>query len=603
MDPHDHDRERVERIRAPRNSSRSPSTSAARIPHGPSTSLPSIRNLHLPPSRHAAPAQQHSPSEFLPGSSYGPPGFFAGTQRSPALASAYPAPAYEERRMSFDRSAPGGWTQPPSSTYPEQHISPPEAESDQDQNESEHGPPKKKRRRQALSCTECKRRKIKCDRAHPCGPCARRSEPDKCQWHVIEPVDKYVTRSEWDELYTRYRMLEDRCIRLEKLVVQLHPELTEYEAGAGYSITVSSSTTQRPVPSRLHPLAGSAIPGPGADSRGGNQHIIPNTPLSALPGPGPGPRHGPGSAIPAPPVGSSIGADNSASSRSGSAPPPVHPTAQTAVPHLPTRSDRRTSASGSRASFSAASERPVLHQVSEAARGRPFTAPSPHSYTFRPPPPPPENPPSHLLPRSHSGFTQGRSSAVPESSSTSSPRMYATRPSGRSYPSPLSAVSTGRHMPSDKGSPESTHEEPEGRYSSRYSRDTAHERSMEFERPDPDLRRRDTESKNEEAQTSEADDALRLRHNRSASLAYQTRRSFLSNRFTTDEISVSASSFTFQPKLKYARSDGSVSPSPRFQSPEVPPNPQKRPRLDSLYLNVPSCGSVSETSPPALAVH
>ncbi|QRV88596.1 Fungal specific transcription factor domain [Ceratobasidium sp. AG-Ba] len=50
--------------------------------------------------------------------------------------------------------------------------------------------PKKRRRRQALSCTECKRRKIKCDRQHPCGPCARRSEADKCHWNVVEPADK-----------------------------------------------------------------------------------------------------------------------------------------------------------------------------------------------------------------------------------------------------------------------------------------------------------------------------------------------------------------------------------------------------------------------------
>ncbi|THU96215.1 hypothetical protein K435DRAFT_778669 [Dendrothele bispora CBS 962.96] len=49
-------------------------------------------------------------------------------------------------------------------------------------------PNKKKRRRQALSCTECKRRKIKCDRKQPCSPCTRRGEQAKCQWHVVESV-------------------------------------------------------------------------------------------------------------------------------------------------------------------------------------------------------------------------------------------------------------------------------------------------------------------------------------------------------------------------------------------------------------------------------
>ena len=130
-----------------------------------------------------------------------------------------------------------------------------------------------------------------------------------------------MLRSEWDELYARYRLLEERCIRLEKLVLQLHPELTEnppYEAGAAHPATVSSLAAQRPVPARLHPLAGSSISGSGANPRAGNQHITPNTPLSALPGPGPSPRHGPSPVIPSYTVSSSVGAENSASSRSGS---------------------------------------------------------------------------------------------------------------------------------------------------------------------------------------------------------------------------------------------------------------------------------------------
>ncbi|OCH93838.1 hypothetical protein OBBRIDRAFT_252755 [Obba rivulosa] len=76
------------------------------------------------------------------------------------------------------------------------------------------GPPKKKRRRQALSCTECKRRKIKCDRAQPCGPCAKRGEHAKCQWHIIEPMEKYVTRGEYDELRARFDELEAVVSRL-----------------------------------------------------------------------------------------------------------------------------------------------------------------------------------------------------------------------------------------------------------------------------------------------------------------------------------------------------------------------------------------------------
>ncbi|KAI0748442.1 hypothetical protein C8Q80DRAFT_1120889 [Daedaleopsis nitida] len=55
---------------------------------------------------------------------------------------------------------------------------------------------------------ECKRRKIKCDRANPCGPCVRRGEQAKCQWHIIEPMEKYVTRAEFDELRSRVHDLE-----------------------------------------------------------------------------------------------------------------------------------------------------------------------------------------------------------------------------------------------------------------------------------------------------------------------------------------------------------------------------------------------------------
>lgn len=76
------------------------------------------------------------------------------------------------------------------------------------------GPPKKKRRRQALSCTECKRRKIKCDRNQPCAPCSRRGEQAKCQWHIVEPVEKYVTRAEYDELKAKFDELWNLVHRL-----------------------------------------------------------------------------------------------------------------------------------------------------------------------------------------------------------------------------------------------------------------------------------------------------------------------------------------------------------------------------------------------------
>ncbi|KAH9479948.1 hypothetical protein JR316_0008545 [Psilocybe cubensis] len=54
---------------------------------------------------------------------------------------------------------------------------------------------------------ECKRRKIKCDRTQPCAPCTRRGEEAGCQWHIVEPVEKYATKAEFDELKARFEQL------------------------------------------------------------------------------------------------------------------------------------------------------------------------------------------------------------------------------------------------------------------------------------------------------------------------------------------------------------------------------------------------------------
>ncbi|KAG8892766.1 hypothetical protein FRB99_002457 [Tulasnella sp. 403] len=91
----------------------------------------------------------------------------------------------------------------------------------------ENGQPlKKKRRRQALSCTECKRRKIKCDRQNPCSPCTRRGEADRCRWITQEPMpdtlspssasEKFVTRAEYD-------VLQQKVAQLEALVASIAP--------------------------------------------------------------------------------------------------------------------------------------------------------------------------------------------------------------------------------------------------------------------------------------------------------------------------------------------------------------------------------------------
>ncbi|KAI0345103.1 hypothetical protein BDW22DRAFT_994620 [Trametopsis cervina] len=138
------------------------------------------------------------------------------------------------------------------------------------------GPPKKKRRRQALSCTECKRRKIKCDRAQPCGPCSRRGEQSKCQWHIIEPMEKYVMRTEYDELKARVEHLEEVLSRTVSGVgnpsppsVPLHSsrdaDASPSTSRAPYPIHSSPSHAgYRDVPSSFSPVRGEPPPPPAS---------------------------------------------------------------------------------------------------------------------------------------------------------------------------------------------------------------------------------------------------------------------------------------------------------------------------------------------------
>ncbi|GLB39970.1 putative GAL4-like Zn(II)2Cys6 (or C6 zinc) binuclear cluster DNA-binding domain [Lyophyllum shimeji] len=150
------------------------------------TSLPSIRQLHpyLPPS---------GLSQHQPGSLEGPPYMYAAP------------PQFVPHAGLSDQSLLG------SRKTSEMFA----IESEGDEMETSREPPKKKRRRQALSCTECKRRKIKCDRSQPCAPCTRRGEQSRCQWHIVEPTEKYVTRTEFDELKARYDELFEQVQRLQ----------------------------------------------------------------------------------------------------------------------------------------------------------------------------------------------------------------------------------------------------------------------------------------------------------------------------------------------------------------------------------------------------
>lgn len=61
----------------------------------------------------------------------------------------------------------------------------PESEGDHDDDGSRNGsgqPPARKRQRVRLSCLECRRRKLSCDRGFPCERCIKSGTPDRCSY-------------------------------------------------------------------------------------------------------------------------------------------------------------------------------------------------------------------------------------------------------------------------------------------------------------------------------------------------------------------------------------------------------------------------------------
>lgn len=67
-----------------------------------------------------------------------------------------------------------------------------------------------------LSCSECKRRKIKCDRNHPCGPCILRNDQARCK-----PVIRWeagCSLSEFTMLQNRVNELEGRLGSMQQVL-------------------------------------------------------------------------------------------------------------------------------------------------------------------------------------------------------------------------------------------------------------------------------------------------------------------------------------------------------------------------------------------------
>lgn len=92
------------------------------------------------------------------------------------------------------------------------------------------------RNRQAISCWSCQRRKMKCDRQHPCGACERRGEADDCKFSA-KAVGANSTRKE----------VQQRLNQLEALVKDLADRSSSSASPDGAVLKPPSIVTTPPV--------------------------------------------------------------------------------------------------------------------------------------------------------------------------------------------------------------------------------------------------------------------------------------------------------------------------------------------------------------------
>ncbi|KAJ5657875.1 uncharacterized protein N7484_001524 [Penicillium longicatenatum] len=80
-----------------------------------------------------------------------------------------------------------------------------------------------KRPRMAISCSECRRRKIKCDRNVPCMACVKRGVPGSCRWEnaKVEPSPQpFALKTQVDELQRRLDTLQETLQVLPSQIAQ-----------------------------------------------------------------------------------------------------------------------------------------------------------------------------------------------------------------------------------------------------------------------------------------------------------------------------------------------------------------------------------------------
>ena len=140
-------------------------------------------------------------------------------------------------------------------------------------------PPPRKRRRAALSCADCKRRKVKCDRGYPaCSRCQKGGHPETCFYEtppsdlglgesvvdgILDPSTSraYASRVHPDSnsrqfdsnsvLFSTLHAQADRIRQLENRVIGLESVMARYPLGP--AISHGSDQMPRPAQSALTP--------------------------------------------------------------------------------------------------------------------------------------------------------------------------------------------------------------------------------------------------------------------------------------------------------------------------------------------------------------
>lgn len=95
-----------------------------------------------------------------------------------------------------------------------------------------------------LSCSECKRRKIKCDRECPCGPCILRNDQARCK-----PVIRWeagCSLSEFTVLQNRVADLEDRLDTMQNVLLEQSSGGTASTSALNHLLPQQSQQQSRP---------------------------------------------------------------------------------------------------------------------------------------------------------------------------------------------------------------------------------------------------------------------------------------------------------------------------------------------------------------------